>query len=584
VLAEPLTHFDQVVAHRRVRTRAFSRCFALALMLGGCTADVARSDTAPVAGGPAAAGQPSTAGTTSTGGSGGAAGTPGAGGTAPGSGAGGTVTAGGSGTTTCASTASSGAPVPMRRLTASQVERTVADVLGVDVTLRVEDERLLAYRSNISTSVDTASARGYFDFAGAVVAAADLSRCETDCRAWLLDDVGRRLFRRALTADERTRYDALFTLSRQNVTPQDAAGWVLEALLQSPTFLYLDEAVRADGTLDDLSVASRLALLLWGKNPDDALLSRAERGELATATAVQQEVTRLLADARSVEGIREFVDQWLDLGRLDDPDVRPDLTDLGQATVSALREEPVTFFHGLLRSGAGLSDLLTSSRTVASAELEPLYGADILSQSGDGVELDPTRRRGILALPGVVAAASHARRTSPTLRGKAILTGFLCTPPEPPPADVDTTLPEIDENAGTRERLEVHMSAPACKGCHAAMDGIGFTLEKLDWLGRYRAEENGVAIDDSATFPLGPADVTVNGTAELATTLSTSPGVAVCVARQWLRYSLGVTESGAADCLVEKLAQDLSGSAGLERMIVTALTSDWFRRGPGVTP
>jgi hypothetical protein len=319
-------------------------------------------------------------------------------------------------------------------------------------------------------------------------------------------------------------------------------------------------------------------------NPDDALLARAERGELVAAPAVEEEVSRLLADPKSVEGIREFVDQWLDLGRLDEPDVRPDLADLGAATVRALRDEPVVFFHSLLRSGASLGELLTSSRTAPFAELEGLYGEDILGRGTDGVELDPARRRGILSLPGVVSAASHARRTSPTLRGKAILTGLLCTPPEPPPADVDTTLPEVAEDAGTRERLETHMSAPACRGCHAAMDGIGFTLEKLDWLGRYREEENGVAIDDAATFPLGPDEVTVSGTAELATTLSASPDVTACVARQWLRYSLGVSESQAADCLVERLATDLGGSAGLERMIVTALTSDWFRRGPGATP
>ena len=108
----------------------------------------------------------------------------------------------------------------------------MADVLGVSVTLDVEDERLLAYRSNISTSVDTASARGYFDFAGAVVADADLSRCDTDCSAWLLDDVGRRLFRRALTAEERTRYADLLTLAGDNTTARDAAGWVLEARTQ----------------------------------------------------------------------------------------------------------------------------------------------------------------------------------------------------------------------------------------------------------------------------------------------------------------------------------------------------------------
>jgi len=472
----------------------------------------------------------------------------------------------------------------MRRLTASQVERTIASVLGVDATLNVEDERLLAYRSNISTSVDAASARGYFDFASEVVAEADLASCAVDCRDFLFDDVGRRLFRRALSDAERARYDALFELALENVSAEEAAGWVLEAMLQSPTFLYLDEVVTADGMLDDHSIAARLALLLWGENPDDALLTRAENGELSTTAAIEEEVTRLLGDPRSEEGMREFVDQWFDLARLDDPDVRPDLAELGADTVHALRAEPVLFFHRLLREGAGLGELLTSSRTVASPLLEELYGSDIVTNTAEDFELDPTRRGGLLALPGVAAALSHARRTSPTLRGKAVLTGLLCTPPEPPPADVDTTLPEIADGIPTRARLEQHMSAPACMGCHVGMDGIGFTLEKFDWLGRSRDEEAGVAINDEATFPIGPSDVTVTGAAELGQVLAEAPDVAVCVARQWLRYSAGITESQTEGCLVETLASTVRDTAGLEQMIVRTLTSDWFRRGPGAAP
>lgn len=560
------------------------------LAVAGCTAEVARSEapgSPPTAGAPSA-GQPSGAG---SGGSGAAPGNGGTGGLsgAPGvtggtSGAAGGAAAGGTGPSACASIEGPGAPVPMRRLTASQVERTVSSVLGVDLTLNVEDERLLAYRSNISTSVDAASARGYFDFASAAVTDADLSRCATDCRDFLFDDVGRRLFRRALDDDERARYDALFELGLESVDPEQAAGWVLEAMLQSPTFLYLDEVVGTDGMLDDHSIAARLALLLWGENPDDTLLTRAENGDLSTVVAIEEEIARLLDDPRSEEGMREFVDQWFDLARLDDPDVRPDLAELGADTVNALRGEPVLFFHRLLREGAGLGELLTSPRTVASPLLEDLYGSDIVTSSADAFELDPARRGGLLALPGVAAALSHARRTSPTLRGKAVLTGLLCTPPEPPPADVDTTLPEIEDGIPTRARLEQHMSAPACMGCHVGMDGIGFTLEKLDWLGRFREEEAGVAIDDRATFPIGQSDVTVQGTAELGRALAEAPDVAVCVARQWLRYSGGITESQTEGCLVDALSSTVRDTAGLERMIVRTLTSDWFRRGPGATP
>ncbi|HEY3496167.1 MAG TPA: DUF1592 domain-containing protein [Polyangiaceae bacterium] len=457
-------------------------------------------------------------------------------------------------------------------------------MFGVDVTLEVADERVLAYRSNISTSVDAASARGYFDFAADVSAGADLERCETSCLDWLLDEVGLRMFRRPLGDDERTRYSALFELGTETEDERAAAGWVIEAMLQSPSFLYFDEVTRSDGTLDDYSIAARLSLLLWGTNPDLALLERAKNGELASAAAVEEEVTRLLADPKSEEGLREFVDQWLDLGRLDDPDVRPDLAELGAETVNALRDEPVHFFQQLLRDGAGVGELLTSTRTRASAELEELYAEDIVESSADAFELDPERRGGILALPGVVAALSHARRTSPTLRGKAVLTSLLCTPPEPPPANADTTLPEAGEGTTTRERLELHMTAPACRGCHAGMDGIGFALEKLDWLGRFREEEDGSAIDDESSFELASGEVTVRGAAELGQALAEAPDVAVCISRQWLRYALGVLETADVNCLVEELAETARGDAGLERMIVTTLRSDWFRRGPGEAP
>ena len=566
-----------------------------ALTVTGCSGKITDS-AVPGAesrvGGTGAAMSPGNGGGSGTGAPGAGRGGAGAGGGGGGTGSGGGATggnggsgaAGESGPGACTSSASPGAPVPLRRLTATQVERTVSDVLGVTLKLDVDDERIGTYRSNISASVDAASARGYYDFAGAAAKAAELSRCASDCSTWLLDEIGLRLFRRPLADAERTRYAALYDLANEDGTTTEAAEWVVEAMLQSQSFLYTDEVAKADGTLDDYALAGRLSLLLWGRNPDTTLLDHAKNGALSTPAALAAEVTRLLSAPESETGIREFVDQWLDLARLDDPDVRPDVAELGAATVSALRDEPVQYFRRLLGNGAALSELLTSSTSVAASDLTKLYGDDILKTSGTTVELDPERRAGILSLPGVTAALAHARRTSPTLRGKAVLTGLLCTPPEPPPANVNTTLPEVSAGVSTRERLEAHMSSDACRGCHAPMDGIGFSLEKLDWLGRSRVDDNGIAIDDTSTFPLGAADVTVTGAVELGTLLAGSQEVAACVSRQWLRYSLGVTETHDADCLVNELAAGAQGTDGLEQMIVKALTSDWFRRGPGEVP
>ena len=136
-----------------------------------------------------------------------------------------------------------------------------------------------------------------------------------------------------------------------------------------------------------------------------------------------------------------------------------------------------------------------------------MYGDDIVSSSADERALDPARRAGILSLPGVMAALSHAEATSPTLRGYAVLSSFLCAPPPPPPAGVNVTLPEVGPDASSRERLEAHFSDPSCGSCHRSMDGLGFAFESIDWLGRSRDEEHGRAIEDASMFVLGGEEV-----------------------------------------------------------------------------
>lgn len=487
----------------------------------------------------------------------------------------------------CASTQSPGAPVPMRRLTALQVQRSVAEILGVSTPLEVDDEKLFTFKSNVSSAVDFAGARGYLDFAEATVLATDRSTCAEPteaCTAWLFDDVGRRLFRRALTPGERLGYEDLFAAgAAEEGGGPEGARWVLEAMLQSPSFLYMDEVARPDGYLDDHSMAARLALTLWGANPDAALLDRAAAGELSTPEQVQAEAARLLADPRSIGGLTDFVDQWLRLERLNDPDARPDLEALGAETLVAMRAEPVQLLSLMLAQQGDITTLFTSSETATSPLLAPLYGADIV-EADTTTMLDPTHRAGLLTLPGVMAALSHAEGTSPTLRGFNVLANVLCTPPPPPPPGVSVTLPEIGPDATTRERLEAHFSDPSCASCHAPMDGMGFTFESLDWLGRHRDEEHGKPIDDASTFPLDGADVTVKGPVELAAALADSGTAPTCIARQWTSYAAGTPDKEATACLIEQLAADAREPDGLRAMILGLVASDWYRMAPEVSP
>jgi hypothetical protein len=84
------------------------------------------------------------------------------------------------------------------------------------------------------------------------------------------------------------------------------------------------------------------------------------------------------------------------------------------------------------------------------------------------------------------------------LRGKWILENLLGSPPPAPPPNVPA-LPEATATGkvlSVRERLSEHRKNPACAGCHARMDPLGFALENFDATGKWRTLESA-----------GPADL-----------------------------------------------------------------------------
>ncbi len=473
------------------------------------------------------------------------------------------------------------AAVPMRRLTRSYVEQAVQDVLGVVEPLPVSDEQLFTYRSNISGIVDVATAQAYLSYAEKVADTASLVRCTpSGCKPWLLDEVGRRLFRRPLEGALRDRYASLYDQGlAEEGSPAGAARWVLQAMLQSPAFLYLDEPVGADGLLDGYAVAARLALMFWNASPDDALLDAAARGELGTVNGVRSAARAMLADPRSQRGLRAFVSDWLRLEKLRRSDARPDLAALGEPTLAALEQEPVELFRRAVADNGGLPQLFTTSRTSPLPALSAIYGSDIVGSSASDVALDPAKRAGLLTLPGVMAALAHAGGTSPTLRGHAILSDVLCAPPPPPPAGVEVTLPEVDPNATTRERLAVHVSSPACASCHRAMDNIGFAFERYDALGRWRELEKGKPIDDHAELSFGSDTISVKGGVALSAALAERPEVQRCVTTQWVRYAGGVPEPSSLSCVVQALAERAKAPGGLQEMMIDLAASGYLRAG-----
>jgi hypothetical protein len=87
------------------------------------------------------------------------------------------------------------------------------------------------------------------------------------------------------------------------------------------------------------------------------------------------------------------------------------------------------------------------------------------------------------------------------------------------------------------------------------MDPVGFAFEHLDAAGRFRADENGLTIDDTGVLKVGDDDVAFTGPTELAVTLSERPETAECVASYVASFAYGL-DNHDTSCLVSSLTED----------------------------
>jgi hypothetical protein len=88
-----------------------------------------------------------------------------------------------------------------------------------------------------------------------------------------------------------------------------------------------------------------------------------------------------------------------------------------------------------------------------------------------------------------------------------------------------------------RQAMIQHRADPACAGCHARMDPIGFAMENFDAVGRWRDRDADSPIDASGTFPDGAK---FNGMAGLKQALLSHPEEFVStVAGKLLMYGIG---------------------------------------------
>jgi hypothetical protein len=483
-----------------------------------------------------------------------------------------------------------------RRLSRTELANVARDVLGDDSgaanKLLSEDEyrpfdndytvqhASSALIDSLEAFADDLAARAVLaENRAKVVPCTPTGPADTACLKSTIESLGRRLFRRPLAEDEISAYltlQAYATEQNPNVKNDfyTAVNLVLRSMLQDPELLYRIETGTPSSEpgifkLDGYQIASRLAFLLWGSTPDDALLDQARDGALLEAEARSAAATRLLGDPRARAQLERFHAMWLGYRAI------PASAELARAFGM---ETNKLIDKVLFDQPSSYLDLFTSSQTYVNSLLATQYGLPAPAGGEGWVSYADDHRAGILSHGSVLAAFSKFSDTSPTQRGIFVQTRLLCNKIAPPPANVNVDQPPANGEAVCKlDRYDAHRTLDSCKGCHAQLDPIGYGLENYDIGGKYRTHDDAHAECSLPGAGELPGFGSFSGPGELSRLLVQSGKLEQCFVQHLLTYAVGrelrPEETATRDALVASFKAD---GYALPRLLTTFVADDRF--------
>jgi len=485
-----------------------------------------------------------------------------------------------------------GSPIYTRvqRLTNAQWQRAVTDILRLDppaaplrATTGTAGQLAESLVVNPEAEVD-------FEAGSEAVAASATASAEALGRLYAGTDaagfvraLGRRAFRRPLTAEEEQHYQAIFGLgeSLYGAGFANGAALVIRAALVSPNFLYRSELGAAGEPLSGYEVAAKLSFWLLGTTPDDDLLDTAAAGGLDTVAGVEAATRAMLERPEAAAVMRDFHGQLYGPGSY----AALDPARATDATRAELAEVSSRFFDAIFVRGESFRSIFTSPRFFVGPALAPLYGlasppAAIEERTFDASG-DASRAGYFTQVPFLLLTGAPNGESDPIARGVVLSSNVLCVQVAFH-TDVPGPLPALMPGQTNRARVEA--ATAQCGSCHASMiNPLGFAFEGFDGLGRARDLDNGTAVDTKASYPFAEGSRTFADARALMTLLADGSEAQGCYARGLATYALQreLTESD------RSLVTDTATSArdrSLKEVIVSLARNPAFRLRAGGGP
>ncbi|GAA4427745.1 DUF1588 domain-containing protein [Bremerella cremea] len=297
----------------------------------------------------------------------------------------------------------------------------------------------------------------------------------------------------------------------------EAIRRVVLMALKSPRFLY----PQTDATdSQSQKVANRLALTFYDSLPSDKwLIEKVERNQLQNEQQIREAAWRMVNDFRTRGKTREMLHEWLNMGHFNEiTKDEKQFPEFDKELVADMRMSLNYFLDDIVWSEkSDYRQLLTADWGYASDKMAAFYGdawKPAASEKKDEAKLprgpgaerlrktsDPSElRMGVLTHPYLMSGLAYTDATSPIHRGVFLIRYVLGRTLRPPNAAFSPLSPDLHPDLTTRERVALQTSPESCQVCHSRINGLGFTLERFDAVGRFRETEHSKQIDPQGGY------------------------------------------------------------------------------------
>ena len=492
----------------------------------------------------------------------------------------------------------------VRRLTVNEYVNSVKSVTGVDISeeakkLLPKDIRADGFSNTAyNLGVDLKHVETFAKLASIIVGKMDVKEFSkkfssrigfTDNQMGeLINKMGAYVLRGPLDKGELFLFRGISTtVAGSGGNYEEAVSYILEAMLQSPRFIYRIENQKGDGTqwpVDEYELASRLSFLVWGTAPDLELLKSAQSGDLLDNEGILQTVDRMLSDPKAILRSKEFLSEWLNLGRLNNMNPNPKrFPKWDPVLASDMSQETLKFFLDVVwEKKRPLHEIFNSKFTYVTPRLAKHYGLpeDLIPQGLQAAEFfkvqlpNETGRSGIFTHGSLLTVGGD--EASMVARGLFLMHEFLRGVVKDPPPCVDTTVKPSKAGLSQRNIAQQRIDNKSCGGCHEKFEPLAFGFEKFDGLGSFHlTDEHGNTMreDGEVLVPGQSRSISFDKVIRLADILADSERVRQTIAWKAVQFAIGRPLVASDAPVLENIYSSWQKSGGTYQALVRTIAT-----------